>query len=91
MKVVEKLDHNFPIPMALCKALGFTSDFNKLTLARVIKYRCDYYTKTLGDNIIEVAFSDDSLEYIVDNIEPVLDIFKGHYSNDPLVHLLMEA
>jgi len=91
MKVVEKLDHNFPIPIALCKALGFTSDFNKLTLARVIKYRCDYYTKSLGENIIDLVFSDDSLEYIVDNIEPVLDVFKGHYSNDPLTHLLMEA
>lgn len=91
MKVVEKLDRDFPIPIALCKALGFTSDFNKLTLARVIKYRSDYYTQTTGENIIERVFSDDSLEYIVENIEPVLDVFKGHYSSDPLVYLLMEA
>ncbi len=91
MKLVDKIDRDFPIPIALCKALGFTSNFNNLTLARVIKHRIEYYSRDLRGDILKASFPDDSIDFISKNIEEFLSVFRSSYSDDPLVHLLGEA
>ncbi|HGS7549280.1 TPA: ATP-dependent endonuclease, partial [Klebsiella quasipneumoniae subsp. similipneumoniae] len=88
MMLVDKLDADFPIPKALCQSLGFTGDFNKFTLAKMVRYRSEVIKNRDGSDLLNNILGQDDLAFIIDNIDTALDIFKTHYPNDPLTSLL---
>ncbi|HBB4100037.1 TPA: ATP-dependent endonuclease, partial [Escherichia coli] len=88
MMLVDKLDADFPIPKALCQSLGFTGDFNKFTLAKMVRYRSEVIKNKDGSDLLNNILGQDDLAFIIDNIDAALDIFKAHYPNDPLTSLL---
>lgn len=88
MMLVDKLDADFPIPEALCQSLGFTGDFNKFTLAKMVRYRIEVIKNKDGGDLLNNIFDQDYLASVIDNIDAALDIFKAHYPNDPLTSLL---
>ena len=88
MMLVDKLDADFPISKALCQSLGFTGDFNKFTLAKMVRYRSEVIKNRDGSDLLNNILGQDDLSFIIDNIDAALDIFKTHYPNDPLTSLL---
>lgn len=88
MMLVDKLDADFPIPKALCQSLGFTGDFNKFTLAKMVRYRSEIIKNKDGYDLLNNILGQDDLAFIIDNIDAALDMFKEHYPNDPLTSLL---
>lgn len=88
MMLVDKLNADFPIPKALCQSLGFTGDFNKFTLAKMVRYRSEVIKNRDGSDLLNNILGQDDLAFIIDNIDAALDIFKAHYPNDPLTSLL---
>ncbi|MEN4871435.1 ATP-dependent nuclease [Kosakonia cowanii] len=88
MMLVDKLDSNFPIPDALCHSLGFTGDFNKFTLAKMVRHRVEVIKNREGESLLNNILGQDDLAFVIDNLDAALAVFKEHYPSDPLTFLL---
>lgn len=88
MMLADKLDVDFPIPEALCHSLGFTGDFNKFTLAKMVRYRVEVIKNRDGSNLLNNTLGRDDLAFVIDNLDAALAVFKEYRPNDPLTFLL---
>ena len=88
MMLADKLDADFPIPEALCHSLGFTGDFNKFTLAKMVRYRVEVIKNRDGNDLLNNILGRDDLAFVIDNLDAALAVFQEHCPNDPLTLLL---
>lgn len=88
MMLADKLDADFPIPEALCHSLGFTGDFNKFTLAKMVRYRVEVIKNRYGNDLLNNILGRDDLAFVIDNLVAALAVFQEHCPNDPLTLLL---
>ena len=89
MMLSSEIDSSFPVPEALCMALGFTSKFNFPMFIRILKHRMNYLSDDSVKNIINDIFG--SIDNIPqEELDTVKHIFYNEYPSDPLTILMQE-